>query len=44
MYYVEVLDCDKNISKTYKTGQIPRLVHEIHMTTDKGANEFSYED
>ena len=44
LYYFVMLDCDRNLNQVFKSGQVPRLVHEIHMTTEDGWNEFSYED
>ena len=44
IWYFIVLDCDRQLATIFKTGQIPRLTHEIHLTTKNGANEFSYED
>jgi len=36
LYYFEILDCKKEINSTFKTGNIPRLLHEIRITTEKG--------
>lgn len=44
LYYFEILDCEKNASRTYRSGNLPRFTHKLHITTDKGSNEFSYED
>lgn len=44
MYYFEVLDCKGKVQGSFSSGGIPRVIHEIHMTTDDGKNEFSYED
>ena len=44
MYYFEVLDCDRRVANAFKTGNVPRLLTNIHITTGSGANEFSYED
>jgi len=39
-----VLDCENELLRVFNTGQFPRLVHKVHFTTEKGKNEFSYED
>ena len=44
LYYFEVLDCDNEIGRVYRTGNLPRFVHKVSITTDKGTNEFSFED
>mmetsp|Transcript_1228 Transcript_1228/g.1617 ORF Transcript_1228/g.1617 Transcript_1228/m.1617 type:complete len:126 (-) Transcript_1228:867-1244(-) len=33
MYYFQVLDCQRELSKVFKTGQLPKIATEVHMTT-----------
>lgn len=33
MYYFMVLDCDRELSKVFKTGRSPQIQTEVHMTT-----------
>lgn len=44
IYYVEMLDCTREVIKVFDRGQMPRFMHEVHFTTANGKNEFSYED
>lgn len=43
IYYFELLDCDREVTKVFRAGQYPRYTTDIHVTTN-GDNEFSYED
>ena len=44
LYYFEVLDCSRKITEVYRTGQFPRVMTKVSITTEKGTNQFSYED
>ena len=38
IYYFELLDCSSAVTSVFRTGQFPRLLTEIAMTTEEGAN------
>ena len=44
IYYFEIIDCNGKVTDSFTSGSIPRVTHEIYLTTGTDANEFSYED
>ena len=42
IYYFEILDCDKKVSGSFRTGN-PRIFTDIHMTASDKQFEYSFE-
>ena len=42
IYYFEIIDCDKKVSDSFRTG-VPRIVTDIHITASDKQYEYSFE-